>query len=336
MELKPSELFAEWKAGRFRPVYLLIGEESWARQEALSAIKAAFKADDFNFREFSEDISEDSARAIVSEAMTLPVFADRRLVLVRSARWTAAARELLAEYLKEALASSTVILVSDEKKADPKDILVKAAGAAGAICVFSPLKEDEARQRLQELAKGAGKRLAAEAASVLIGEVGSDWGLLRQELEKALLFAGPEPAISVEHVWACLGYQKAADPFALSRLIQSRQLKPCMAQLRRQLLEGKADEQAFRALSQLSSAVSRQLRAKRMLKTGGDAPTIFRALRLHPYWDRDYLQTLSRLSEPALIRDLKACLETEVSLKSRSWLDPKIELERLVASICER
>ena len=32
MELKPNDLASEWKAGKFRPVYYLFGEESAALQ----------------------------------------------------------------------------------------------------------------------------------------------------------------------------------------------------------------------------------------------------------------------------------------------------------------
>ena len=53
MELKPDGLAAEWKAGKFRPVYYLFGEESASKADAVLRLKSAFKADDFNLREFS-------------------------------------------------------------------------------------------------------------------------------------------------------------------------------------------------------------------------------------------------------------------------------------------
>jgi len=52
MELRAADLAKEFKAGKFRPVYYLIGEEASARAEALALLKETFKADDFNYREF--------------------------------------------------------------------------------------------------------------------------------------------------------------------------------------------------------------------------------------------------------------------------------------------
>jgi len=45
MELRPAGLLKEWSEGKFRPVYLLLGEDSAGKAEALSKLKALFKAD---------------------------------------------------------------------------------------------------------------------------------------------------------------------------------------------------------------------------------------------------------------------------------------------------
>ncbi|MDD5656354.1 MAG: DNA polymerase III subunit delta [Elusimicrobia bacterium] len=331
MELRAAELVKEWRAGTYRPAYLFVGEDVSAQLEAAAALKAALKPDSFNLAEFSGDIDP---AAVVSEAMTMPVFSDRRLVVVRSPRLPAEARAALIAYLKRPSASTTLVLLSDERKIDPRDALVKAASAAGAVCLFRPLREEDASARLQAQARQAGKRLAAEAAQALVAEAGTDWAILKQELEKAALFAGDRPEIGLEQVAACLGYHKSADPFALPRLVQARSLKAGLEQARRLLGEGKPGEQAFRVLAQIASAAAKQLRAKRMLKAGLGQAEIFKALRLNEYYDRDFLAILARLSEKRLRRDLRLCLDAEVALKSRSWLAPALELERLLVDIC--
>jgi len=335
MELRYADLIKEWQAGEFRPVYYFVGEDASARAEAAARLKALLKPDNFNCAEFSGDLAGRTA-AILSEAMTLPVFADRRLVVVESPRLPAETKAALAGYLKSPSPTTTLVLSSDERKADPKDALVKAAAAAGAVCLFRALREDDAVARLQAEAKLAGKRLSTAAAEALVAEAGTDWAILRQELEKAALFAAQAAEISPEHIAACLGYQKTADPFALPRLVQARQLKDCLAHLRRLFAEGKPDDLAFKALGQISSAVHKQFRAKRMLKAGRSEAEVSAALRLHSYWDKDYLTTLRRLSEARLRRDLNACLAAEAALKSRSWLSAPQEIERLVVDLCAR
>ncbi|MBI5631492.1 MAG: DNA polymerase III subunit delta [Elusimicrobia bacterium] len=331
MEFKPAELAKEWRSKSLKPVYYLVGEESSGKAQALEILKTAFKEDSFNFREFSGDPNAEVS-AILSEAMTLPVFAERRVVLVSNPKIPAEAREALAEYLKEPLPSTTVVLLCDDKKPDPKDRLTAAVLAKGAVCLFSPLREEEAAERLKAEARKRGKVLSEQACATLLSEVGTDWGLLSQELEKILLFAASSQ-IGTHEVLECLGYHKLADPFLLTRLVQERKTKESLGHLQRLFATGKPEEQAFKALYQISAAVQKQLRGKRMQAAGKAPEEIFHKLRLHSYWDKDYLSRLAKLGEKRLISNLNRCVQTEADLKSKPWLDPKIEIEQLVIDI---
>lgn len=335
MELRPADLLKEWKAGGFRPVYFFFGEEPSGKADALTTLISLFKPDAFNYAEFSGDI-ESQAGAVVSECLTIPVFAEKRLVVVRAPKLLAGSRAILAEYLQSPSKTTTLVLFSDEKKPDAKDVLARAAAAAGAVCLFGPMGEDEARRLLREAARQAGKELSEEAADALISEAGTQWSVLRQELEKILLYCAQEKAVDLAAVAACLGYQKAVDPFALTRLIQTRDPKTCLLHLRRMFKDGKPDDQAFRALNQISASVLKQLRAKRLQKSGAPQEQIYRSLRLHPYWDKDYLAGLAKFQEGRLKKDLRRCVETEASLKSKAWLDARLELEMLIVDLCAR
>ena len=333
-ELRAADAYREWKAGKFRPVYLFVGEEANAKREALGQLKTLFAPDDFNFREFAGD-SDSDASAAVAEASTLPVFADRRLVLVSGAKLLTGPRAVFAAYLKDPLPSTTLVLVCEDRKPDLKDDMTRAAAAAGAVCVFSPLTEDEAESRLQAAAQKAGKSLSDEAARLLVAEAGTDWAILSQELEKLALYAkGAE--ISPDDALDCLGYRKSADPFALTRLVYDRELSSALAHLRRLFADGKPDDQAFKALNQISAAVSKQLRAKKMAAAGVPSEAIYRALRLHPYYDKAFLARLGQFTERRLVADAKRCLRVDADLKSKTWLDKRLELERLVVELCSR
>ncbi|MBI3565803.1 MAG: DNA polymerase III subunit delta [Elusimicrobia bacterium] len=331
MELRPGDALREWQAGKFRPVYYLFGEESAAKADAVLKLKELFKADDFNLFEFSGDPASEHA-AVVAEAMTLPVFADRRLVIVRSPKIPAEARAAFAEYLKSPSSTTTLVLLSEDRRPDKKDALAAAAAAAGAVCVFSPLTEEEACDRLLAEAKKAGKTLSPEAAEALVGEAGTDWGILSGELEKLVLFVGAEKDIAPAAALACLGYRKTADPWAFERLIQGRDLKACLGQLAELFADSKPEEVVFRALAQVRGAYLKQLKAKRMLKAGLAQREIETRLRI--FYDTSFFARAERVTEARLRRDLRRCLEVETDLKSKAWLDPKLELERLVVELC--
>ncbi|MDX6768835.1 MAG: DNA polymerase III subunit delta [Elusimicrobiota bacterium] len=331
MELSPDELAREWKTGKFRPVYYLFGEEPAAKAEALKSLKAAFKADDFNLREFSGDAGSE-APAVVAEAMTLPVFSDRRLVIARNPKLTADAKAVFADYLRSPSPSTTLVLLSDDRRPDKKDAFAAAVSAAGAVVVFAPLDPEAAVRRLVEEAKRQGKELSADAAEALVEESGTDWPVLVQELEKALLFAGKEKTVGLEAVGACLGYRKNIDPWAFEKLAQGRDLKACMAYLRDLFAEDKPEAVVFSTLSRCRAAYLKQLRAKRLLRQGVAQREIETRLRI--FYDNGFFQRAGRVTEERLRRDLRRCLEVESDLKSKTWLDPRVELERLVVELC--
>ncbi|HEX4049206.1 MAG TPA: DNA polymerase III subunit delta [Elusimicrobiota bacterium] len=331
MELRPHELAKEWQAGKFRPVYYLLGEESAAKADAVLKLKELFKADDFNLREFSGEPNSEAPKA-VAEALTLPVFSERRLVIVRSPKLPAEARGVYADYLKSPAPSTTLVLLCEDRRVDKKDALAAAAAAAGAVCAFSPLSEEEAVERLLSEARKAGKTLAPEAADALVAEAGTDWGILSGELEKAVLFAGASADIGLEAVSASMGFRKASDPWAFEKLAQGRDLKACLGSLREAFADAKPEEIVFRSLAQARGGYLKQLKAKRLLKAGVPQREIESRLRI--FYDNAFFARAARVTEERLRRDLRRCLEVETDLKSKSWLDPKLELERLVVELC--
>jgi DNA polymerase-3 subunit delta len=332
--LRLPELLKRWKDGRFAPVYYFVGEEHAAKAEALARLKELFKADDFNLREFTGG-DEAEAAAIVAEASTLPAFSDRRLVIAKNAKLGSSAKALLADYLKDPLKSTTLVLFSDEKKPDLKDPLTKPCEKLDGLCLFAPLSESEAQQRLLSEAKRFGKTLTMDAAIVLVGEAGTDWGILGGELEKVALFVDKSPEIGADDVLACLGYRKAANPWTLSDLIEKRDMKGALVHLQSLMKEGKADEQARQALYKIRAVIARQLKARRMQRAQVPPEQIGRAAGVYQPWKvPQFLQTLARLSETRLRRDLKRCVDCETALNSKSWLDPRVEVEQLVIGVC--
>ena len=334
MELRPVELLKRWKAGQFAPVYYMLGEEASAKTQAIAQLKELFKADDFNLREFSGDVDQE-APVIVSEAMTLPVFSDKRLILVKNPKIPAAAKAAFVEYLKDPLKSTTLVLLGDDRKPDPKDPLAKAAGSLGGLCLFAPMGEEDARAKLATEAKRHGKTLSPEASVVLVSEAGTEWSILSQELEKLVLFVDKSPEILADDVLACLGYRKAANPWTIGDLVERRDLKGALTQLQSLLKDGKPDEQARATLYKIRDVVSRQLKARRLQRAQVPAEQIARTVRLfNSRHAHEFLTRTARLSEARLRRDLKRCVRTETDLNSKSWLDPRVEVEQLLIDVC--
>src|SRR5579859_4413227 len=163
--------------------------------------------------------------------------------------------------------------------------MTTAASALGGVVWFKPLKEEEAVERLSDAAGRAKVALEDDAARLLVQEAGTDWGILQAELDKIALFVKGRDRIVKDDVVTCLGYKQSSNPFDLPRILQAHDRVASLRQLRRLLAEG---VEPFRILYQISGAIQKQLKAKRLVAGGRDQFQIFRELRLNDYYDRDF------------------------------------------------
>ncbi len=329
-EAPPSAHAKDWAKGTFKPVYYLFGEDEAAKDLFVAELKARIGADDFNWTELSGEKDEAAAEA-VSAASTPPMFSARRLVVVRRADFGAPALRVIADYLRDPLPSTVLCLVSPAGWPDKKDTAAAAASALGGTVVFRPMSPDDAARRLRDEAKRSGVQLDPPAAELMVEESGTEWGVLKAELEKLLLFVKGRGKAGVEDAAACLGWRRRVNIWDFPRAIQKRDAKAALTMATALLEE---DEDAFSLLPKIRSALNTQLRAKRLVKAGMPKDQVFFKLGLKKFHDGDFHTWTDRVKEPDLVRALRACLETEVDLKSKAWLDPAVELENLILKAC--
>lgn len=325
----------DWKAGRFQAAYLFAGEDAAAKGSALEALKKALKADDLNTSEFSGE-SDEQAADIVSVCRTAPMFSERRLVVVRNLKFKLEARQALAAYLDAPAPTAVLVLFSADapsQKKGEKNLIADAVAKHGQVLTFGPLGPEEAAARLKEEARGAGFELPEEAVEAILEEAGTSWGILKGEVEKIRLFLKGRKSAGAQDVLACLGFRRDAGPFELSNAVERRDLKASLGALHRMLEEGSS---AYEILPNISRAVNSQVKAKRYLKAGVSSFEMWGKVRVFGPRQPPFLKALEGLSETRLLNDLKACLRTEADLKSKTWLDPAVELGQLVARLCRK
>ena len=87
--MTPEQAIAEAKAQNLRPIYLVIGEESYLEAEVLAALKSAALVGGVpGLNEDKFVAGEVDVEKVLAAARTLPMLGKRRLVVVRSLeRW---------------------------------------------------------------------------------------------------------------------------------------------------------------------------------------------------------------------------------------------------------
>jgi DNA polymerase III subunit delta len=184
--------------GELAPVYYLYGAEDVLKDEAVKSI--VDRAVDPTLRDFNFDqrsAAQLDAEEVHSLCNTLPMLADRRVVLLRDIegwkRKTKGRAEFI-KYLQRPSAETVVILVQGSgEEGEDREL------ASGAYTVrFDPLPPERARKWLSHQAGKLGVTLEPEAAEHLMRSVGSDLGGLTSELAKLASLPAGEPLTAAQ------------------------------------------------------------------------------------------------------------------------------------------
>ncbi len=322
--MKPEELAKELDEAVLRPAYLLVGSEALLRDEAIARLRAQVLGEgpvDFNFDRLDGERAEPGD--LMSSVNALPVMAPQRLVLLREpeARRGARARKL-TETLADAVASlreqkETVLVVTAEK-ADKRLKWVKAFSREPAVVVAcDPPKDARASAAFARAeAKRRGMKLERGVAEALAEATGPHLLLLRSELEKLSLLAGPGETVTREQV-AQSAHAVAEKPvWDLTDAIGEGRSADAL-QLLNQLLDGGAAAPVLLAI--LAGHFRKLLRVRSGERISG-APFMVRKLE----------QQARRYR----VQRLRVCLgfihDLDEILKGRGGLSGEISLERLV------
>jgi DNA polymerase-3 subunit delta len=203
-----SELKRRVGAGELAPLYLVVGEEGLLRDEAVAAIRAAVMgSDEANVEAFNCDAvygDETDASEIFTLCSNLPMFAARRLVVVRDVgALRAKDAERLLPYLDAPVETTCLVLTG--RKVDGRVKFFQALKKVAVAVDCEPLEERALPAWIRDQAAALGLSLD-EPARVLLQEASSgDLGVLRREMEKLAAYVAPGKAVAVADVEAVQG-----------------------------------------------------------------------------------------------------------------------------------
>ena len=227
--LTPAALRDRLAAGAPMPVCVLLGDDEHEKAALVAAVEETVDAGVrvFDCERFHG--GEGPLAAVLDAARTLPMMAARRVVIALHAeRWLQPKREsraaaddlaALEAYVEAPATHATLVLVAaglNEQRRASKRLLARATVVrCGGVATVA----DAQRWVLARLREG-GKEVDPAVARALAGMVGPDIARLRREVERLLLFAAEQPAVTLADVAAVAGPPVAHDDWAVTRAIE--------------------------------------------------------------------------------------------------------------------
>ena len=329
--LSQEAVVAELAKGELQPLYVVVGDDEYAKDEFAQALQAAIAEDvqPFAFQRYSALDSTTTAAAIVNSARTLPFLGDRRVILVTHAeKWFTGRRkggdepagdeddgaagglDVLEAYLERVAPVATVAFIASDvnrtfrvvKALLKQAVVVECWGLKAEKDPRGPANEvlTRAGRIAAGLLKRAGMSIDARALEKLLAHAGTDIGVLRGDVERLTLYCHGRKTVTVEDVEAVVAGTALLNPWGVVNAVE----------------RGDAGE---------------ALRQVRIVSDAGEAP--YMTLGQIGWWVRN---KLPQIGGPDRVRAaVDAVFRTDLAMKS-SGGEPRILLEKLVVELSAR
>lgn len=290
-------IIEEVKAGSFKPVYLLMGEEPYYPEKVCAAII------DNCLQEWEKDFNElicygadVDADAVITAARRFPMMADRQLVVVKEAQAMKTLDDL-ALYCQKPLDSTVLVILMHGASLDKRKALYKSVLKQGVIVESLPLKDYETEKWVVSFYEERGLKIDPEGARLLVESAGTDLGKIAVETEK-LLKNLPEgvKAITSEDIERNVGISRQYSIFELTKALSFRDA-PRAVKVARNV----GDTPRFAmpmAVSMLYTHFNRILRYHALIQAGqaGDGAAKAKVLGVNPYFFKEYDAAVKKYS----------------------------------------
>jgi DNA polymerase-3 subunit delta len=321
---------------KLQPFYVLCGDEAFLRRQALLGLRGlVLGPDDDGFGVSSHAGDKATWADVVDDLHTLPLLSQRRLVVVEQADpFVTRERARLEKFVADLPAGAAIrgVLVLDVQTWAGNTKLAKMTPDAMTVVCKAPQSSTLPQWCVNWCATRHGKGLSAQAARLLVDLVGTEMGLLDQELAKLAVYAGTAPKIDARDVDQLVGRSRTEKTWEIFDLIGAGKGAEALAFLDRLLEQG---EEPIRLLGAFSMQLRRLAQAARLSVQGVPMQDALTRAGVpgFPAARQSAERQLRHLGRRRLDRLYDWLLETDQGLKGGSQLPPRTQLERLVVRL---
>lgn len=220
-----DNIMADLRAGKYRPVYFLMGEEpffidgitDFLAGQILSESEKAFNQLILYGRD--TDIGN-----IISSARKFPMIASRQVIIIKEAQ-NLKNLEGLEHYLAAPMNSTILAFAYKYKKIDKRTKLAKLLAEKCVLLDSDKIREDKMPDWIINHVTMQGYQIERKAAALLVDFLGNDLGRINNELGKLILvLPSGSKQITAGLIEKNIGISKDFNNFELNRALVSRDI----------------------------------------------------------------------------------------------------------------
>lgn len=320
------------KAGHLPPVLFLYGDEPYLRQETLKQIEVALLAPgsaDFNYHQYHGKglkINE-----LLEVALTFPVFADQRLIVVKEAQdLTAADFDALHSYLEDPATETCLVFSAD--KIDSRRKFFQRLKKLDSLVELKPLSERQLPGFVAHQLEEQGFSITGDALSLFVNRVGLHLQEVIVEIEKLTLYAGAPRLLDVADVQAVVSSVRAESIFEIGNAVGRQDVGRAVHLGRHLVADGEAP---LKILALLTRHYRQLWKAREKQVEGQGGQQIARAVGVPPFVISGLVAQAKRYSRADFRRAFELFVEADLAMKS-SGSQSEVVLENLLITLASK
>ncbi|MDR9397966.1 MAG: DNA polymerase III subunit delta [Salibacter sp.] len=281
-----KQLIVDIRQQKFKPVYLLHGEEPFFIDEITHAVEEHALSEDE--KEFNQTIlygRDTDVDQIIEAAKRFPMMAERQVVIVREAQ-NLRQLDKLESYALNPTSSTVLVIAHKYKKVDGRKKFAKNIAKSGVIFESKIVYDNQIPDWIQNYLKSSDYQITPKA-SILMGEfLGNNLGKIANELDKLKLNIEPGSTIDENDIEKNVGISKDFNNFELQKAIGAKDVFKA-TQIARYFSQNTKDHPFVMTLSILSSYFSKVMCI--FFEKNKDKRHLAAKLKVNPFFVDDYL-----------------------------------------------
>jgi DNA polymerase-3 subunit delta len=215
------------KAGNIKPIYFLMGEESYYIDKLTEYIeKNVLSEDEKGFNQMVIYGRDTTIEDVVSNAKRYPMMADRQVVVVREAQELSRTIDKLESYAENPQPTTVLVIAYKYKTLDKRKKLVKLIDKHGVLFESKKMYDNQVGTWIQRVLQGRGYGIEPKANAMLVEFLGNDLSRISNELDKLQIILPKGHTINPKDIEENIGFSKDFNVFELQNALGSKnQLK---------------------------------------------------------------------------------------------------------------
>jgi DNA polymerase-3 subunit delta len=319
---KYEQILNDLKRKIYRPIYLLMGEESFyidriSEYIANNILDESEKA--FN-RSILYGIDTD-ARSIIFAASRPPMMANHQIVIVKEAQNLSSNDiEKMEPYFSAPISSTILVLCFKNKPFDKRTKAYKAIEKKGVILETAKLYDNEIVDWITTYLHKKNANINFAAASILADHIGNDLNRIVNELDKLfILLPENNRTITSDHIEKNIGISKEYNVYALGTAVLSGNVYTAN-RIVNYYGKNPNDNPMTVIMSSLFLQFLRVLKYQILKKKNIQSKDIASQLGIHPFFIKEYEMAAKKYTVIKVIKIIE--LLREYDMKSKGWNCP--------------